>query len=477
MKRRFGVSTLLAATGVLAALILAAPVSASPVTISGFFDTSLAMPGDSAVLPGGGGTTRAHSRGAAVSNILRLTPNIPDQAGGAWSRQRIDPSQDWSTQFTFLIGGNEAADGLAFLVQNDPQQGGALSMGGSSLGYEGISPSVAVEFDTFTFGAGSPGEDPTDPHVATIINGDPIGGHREEFTPPYSLTGDPINAWIDYDASATELHVFVSDTAVKPSSPQITDTIDIGEVIGADALVGFTGATGAATESNFILNWSFTGEGEMGDACEVVGSNAVDTIAADPAGQVICTFGGNDVIDGGGGNDTIVAGDGNDHVDGGAGDDHIEGGERTDTLIGGDDSDDIGGGLGNDLVRYPGRHAPLLIDLSSQNFFGEGDVGGLDGSGGDNIRGDVDDANGASGADTIKGNSRNNILHGKDKADTLIGREKRDLMYGDGGYDFLDGVTDDNSAPDVLNCGANRGQADSQAEDTVTNCDPPGPPV
>jgi Ca2+-binding RTX toxin-like protein len=83
----------------------------------------------------------------------------------------------------------------------------------------------------------------------------------------------------------------------------------------------------------------------------------------------------------------------------------------------------------------------------------------------------VDDADGASQGDTIYGNARNNIIRGQDKADTIIGLGGRDLQYGGGGYDFLDGTTDD-ASPDVLNCGLDRGQADSNGGDTVVDCDP-----
>lgn len=448
----------------IAAASLAVPATAgaiiaptSTITYNSFVDdTFLILPGDS--FPSNG--------------ALRLTENVSDQQGAMWSTGLYRPEQTWSTHFRFMIGGNKSGDGLAFVIQNDPEKAGAVGLGGSDLGYAGISPSYAVEFDQFVFGdnTGADNTDPNYPHVATVANGDPSNGHRQIWDPPFDLTGQEIDAWVEYNAGAQQVKVFVSDDGVKPATPQITDNVDLHS-IGTTALVGFTAGTGAATATHDILFWSFTGIDGEGQACDVMGGPDADVIPANEASQVICGRGGDDVIDGGGGNDTIVGGGGNDRLRGQDGDDHLEGGTETDALIGGLGSDDMGGGKGIDIVRYPGRVADLFINLTGANFFFEGDPGGADGALGDNVRGDVENAEGGAGNDTIGGNDRNNLVYGRAGDDRITGLGGNDALYGEAGFDNLNGNTDDSDRKDRLDCGADRGYANYSPKDVIIGCD------
>lgn len=84
--------------------------------------------------------------------VLRLVPAATSQSGSAFGSATVNAAT-FSTYFEFRItepggifdGFQTGADGLVFVVQPVSSSiGGA----GGGLGYQGISPSVGVEFDT-----------------------------------------------------------------------------------------------------------------------------------------------------------------------------------------------------------------------------------------------------------------------------------------------------------------------------------------
>ena len=104
------------------------------------------------------------------NGVFRLTPNIGGQGGASWYRRRLDMRVNFRIAVELYLGANDVgADGIAFVLQNlDTGQGST----GGGLGYGGgtpISPSMAIEFDTWTNDGADPatGED----HIAFVTNG------------------------------------------------------------------------------------------------------------------------------------------------------------------------------------------------------------------------------------------------------------------------------------------------------------------
>lgn len=198
-------------------------------------------------------------------NLIRLTPAEFDKAGSAFATTAINPQESWETQFQISMHDSSTsplpADGMAFVVQSKGPQGGD-GLGGS-LGYGGIQPSVAVEFDIFENFFGG---DPSGDHVAIMAEGD-VGNHlacANEGGPsapcsaslPFSIYGGPIHAWVEHDASTQRLKVFLSQTTEKPGAPLLDHQISLAPV-GASAYAGFTAATGASTAVHDLLSWRF----------------------------------------------------------------------------------------------------------------------------------------------------------------------------------------------------------------------------
>jgi Ca2+-binding RTX toxin-like protein len=118
----------------------------------------------------------------------------------------------------------------------------------------------------------------------------------------------------------------------------------------------------------------------------------------------------------------------------------IEGGPGADVLsgLGGDDifregkfatgADVYAGGLGQDIVTYAQRLGAVTVSLNG--IADDGAAGELD-----NVRADVEDVSGGSGADTLVGNSAVNGLFGNNGVDHLTGLGSGDELFGGAGVD------------------------------------------
>lgn len=104
------------------------------------------------------------------NNCFEITADDFNQRGGVWYDNPIDFSNDFVISFQANFGNKdlEGADGMALVFKGNSQP--ELGNAGAGIGYQGISPSIAVEFDTWQnemFG------DPSWDHLAVVRNGGP----------------------------------------------------------------------------------------------------------------------------------------------------------------------------------------------------------------------------------------------------------------------------------------------------------------
>jgi hypothetical protein len=232
---------------------------ATTITFNNFADTT-------------GLTINGHATTAVTADgtVLRLTPAATGQSGSAFSTSQITlgAGNTFSTFFQFRFtepGGISPADGITFVLQTvDNNVGGA----GGGLGYLGIAPSVAVEFDTFPNGPGA--NDPNGNHVAVdtngLLNGPGVIVNGQSNctnvatvigTPNCMANGNLWSVWIDYDG--TTLFVALTEGSTVRPANIIEQTIDLVAILGQNtAFVGFTAATGSGFENQDIVNWQFT---------------------------------------------------------------------------------------------------------------------------------------------------------------------------------------------------------------------------
>ena len=233
-----------------ASLYLNSPVSEAVYTITtggggavnygnGFDSTNLAINGSASI---NGGRLRLTDGGSGETSSVWYTTPVNAQAF----------TQDFSFQLT-----NAVADGITFTIQKAGTA--AIGPGGAGLGYGastptgnlGIPTSVAIKFDIYNnFGEGmdstgmyTEGASPTIPAVDMSNSGIDLGN------------GDIYNVHMTYDGFT--LTMTMTDTATYGMFTQSWQ-IDIPTTIGGTtAYIGFTGASGAGTAIQDILNWTF----------------------------------------------------------------------------------------------------------------------------------------------------------------------------------------------------------------------------
>jgi legume-like lectin family protein len=199
--------------------------------------------------------------GPGVGNVLRLVPATTNESGSAFSTAQVNAS-DFSTVSQFRLSdrggitdgsGQAGADGFTFTLQTVANTAGGS---GGGLGYQGLSPSVAVEFDTFA-NTGTPIFDPSSNHLGIDVNGSVVSVQTADVAPDFD-NGNLWTAWIDYNNATKTLDVRVSETALRPALPTLSRNIDIFGVLQQNtAFVGFTAGTGGAFENQDIVNWQY----------------------------------------------------------------------------------------------------------------------------------------------------------------------------------------------------------------------------
>lgn len=194
------------------------------------------------------------------SNVLSLTNDL-GQSSSAFFTEAIslDNLSSFSAAFEFRItdpqgiydNDGQGADGLTFVVHSNSNTVGA---NGGGLGYLGLDNSLAVEIDTWRNRKydGNNGN-----HVGIDVNGS-----------LNSIAMAPIDTrmnneavwtvWVDYDGLQELVEVRVSEDSVRPADPNLSTSVDVGEILGTtDAYIGFTSGTGAAAGNHDILSMIF----------------------------------------------------------------------------------------------------------------------------------------------------------------------------------------------------------------------------
>lgn len=188
---------------------------------------------------------------------FEVTPELSAQAGSVWNVTQIDLNQPFDYTFDIFLGCNNfnsGADGMAFVLQ--PLNVNAGSAGGG-LGYAGINPSLAVEFDTFN---NSQYADLNNDHIAIMSNGVVDHNLPNNLAGPVdasSTSGDVEDcAWhtvqIVWDPGLTTIAVFFDGVFRTAYFGDI-----INNIFGGSSQVywGFTGSTGGAyNQQQFCIN-------------------------------------------------------------------------------------------------------------------------------------------------------------------------------------------------------------------------------
>jgi hypothetical protein len=188
--------------------------------------------------------------GATITSggLLQVTDGGGSENRTAWFTTKV-PVQTFTTDFTFQQL-DATADGMTFTIQGQGLT--ALGNSGGSLGYAGITKSVAVKFDLYN----NEGEG-TD-STGLYTNG------AQPMLPAVDLSstgivlrsGHLMHAHLVYNG--TNLTMTLTDTVTKATVTEVFP-VNIPSLVGGDtAYVGFTGGTGGSVATQNVLSWTFT---------------------------------------------------------------------------------------------------------------------------------------------------------------------------------------------------------------------------
>ena len=212
------------------------------------------------------------TKGKAVrttQHCFRVTEDKNSQLGAVWFDQKIDLSQAVNLEFNIFMGDkdNNGADGIGFVMHNDPRGLEALGDAGGGLGFGAhpsqggrkISPSVAVEFDTWRNGQCrvQPNEDPQEDHTTVVYNGDMCSPQfppvRLKPNPPYTNDNVEDNKCYNYrilwDPVSENLSLYIENTLVFSHTDDVIDKVFGGET---EVYYGFTGSTGGSRNEQTV---------------------------------------------------------------------------------------------------------------------------------------------------------------------------------------------------------------------------------
>ena len=216
---------------------------------------------------------------AAVAPVLRVTPSASGMRGSVFADSPVGVNGPFETTFAFqisqLVGGG--ADGMCFVIANDPRGATALGDGGSAMGYgydpvnppsNAINNSLVVEIDTW-FSTG----DLSTNEISIQTGGSGVNNFDAAFsigriTPPINMSDGNVHVMrISYTPGTLAVYL---DDLVTPKLSVAYDIVaggtwvvsgtpvgGLGLIGGSQAYVGFASATGGAWEAHDVLWWNW----------------------------------------------------------------------------------------------------------------------------------------------------------------------------------------------------------------------------
>jgi hypothetical protein len=193
-----------------------------------------------------------------VGGDIQLTSSDEWLVGACWYKKKLEVEYGFEVEFQMIINQNggwrengaDGADGLAFVISNDPK-GMSVGEPGEGIGYQGMSNCLVVEFDTFNNFEGG------NNHISIQTNGK---GRVERYNEQSLAINHKIpelqntvrKVKIAYDFK--DMRVYIDDKLF------IKKTVHLEKILKLDkgkAWIGFTAATAGAYSQHKILNLKF----------------------------------------------------------------------------------------------------------------------------------------------------------------------------------------------------------------------------
>lgn len=207
------------------------------------------------------------SASALGNNCFQITPAQNSQSGNIWATQTISLTQSWDFYLQMQFGCSDGgADGMAFVLQ----QSGTSATGqvGGAMGFGGISPSLVVEFDTYTNGGFG---DLTSDHMGILRNGSNDHTSANSLAGPVNISPSGANVedcqyhdvHISWDHTTTTIEVYFDCNLRLSYTGNILSTIFNNN---PDVFFGFTASTGALNNDHRVCIEFVPGTTRLTDA-------------------------------------------------------------------------------------------------------------------------------------------------------------------------------------------------------------------
>jgi len=188
-----------------------------------------------------------------------LTPDTAETVGGAFYTASFDLDIDFDLKFSVYLGerDEEGADGIVFIIATED----VTAQTGEGLGYQGITPSIGVEIDTYPNDGehlGGDLSDPADDHLTVDLDGS--ADHHDSDRPIVTLAnvedGQEHDFRVRWTAAAGLLEVYFDDLQTPLLS--YDDNFQDENLEGNNLVrLGFTGSTGAYSNLQYIVPVKF----------------------------------------------------------------------------------------------------------------------------------------------------------------------------------------------------------------------------
>jgi autotransporter-associated beta strand protein len=219
---------------------------------------------------------------SVTGGVLQLTPAIGNQRGSAWLTEKQIVAGGFTTEFTFNFPTTSAgADGMSFVVHNDPQ--GTAANPSESGDQIDAGTGLVIEFDSYNNG----GVDPSNAHISVWAGTGVLLQTVNLAVAPFNIANlgnsGPHTVRVEYLPGS--LQIIFDDVALFGTPLNIT----LGQGQFANAMdangrawFGFGARTGGVFEQHLISSWTIDNQPNLlGDVVKTGGGlfRHVDSIA------------------------------------------------------------------------------------------------------------------------------------------------------------------------------------------------------
>ncbi|MBK9222525.1 MAG: gliding motility-associated C-terminal domain-containing protein [Saprospiraceae bacterium] len=195
-----------------------------------------------------------------------LTEELNYQTGSIWYEDKVNLNQSFDIYFDLNLGciDRNGADGIAFVFQPIST---SIGVSGGGLGYQGVSPSLAVEFDTWENGNNT---DPFYDHMSIMRNGNVDHRLPDNLAGPVGIFPGNGNAedckfhkaLIRWNAVKKTMDVYVDCNLRLSYTGDVVKSIFNGD---PNVFFGFTAATGGSINVQQVCLNYITGINKLPD--------------------------------------------------------------------------------------------------------------------------------------------------------------------------------------------------------------------